>query len=127
MIETATAVTTGGGPDVNTVADEHRERGTEWSDQEVTNDKAANIAHMVLRGVAPKLCGVSLDDPAKEATELTEPKVYPHGSGNREHMRAARVNETHGYITGGESTGVRLGDLPEADFLDVVDILIAYW
>lgn len=85
------------------------------------------MAHKILRGAAPALCSVSIVDPDKEPTELTEPEVYPPSGGNREHMRAARVNEDEGYITGGESTGVRLGDLPADEFFDVLEILIAIW
>jgi len=116
-----------GNPEVRTAADDHREHGTEWSKPEVRDDKAACIAHQLLRGVAPALCQVSIVDPEKEATELTEPSVYPHGEGNREHMRKARVNEEDGYISGGESTGVVLGDLPSDEFFDVVEILLAVW
>jgi len=116
-----------GQPEVKTVADEHREHGTDWSDTEIANDKAESITYMILRGVAPKLCGVSIDDPAKTPTELTGPEVYPHGSGNREHLHRARVNDKEGYITGGESSGVRLGDIPAEDFFDVVEILLAFW
>ena len=35
-----------------------------------------------------------------------------------------RVNPEHGYISGGESTGVIIGDRPTAAFLEVVDIYL---
>jgi len=116
-----------GNPEVETAATRHHEHGTEWSDAEIVDEKAEAITWMIFSGVAPAMCGVSIDDPAKEATELTEPEVYPHGDGNRQHLRRARINEAEGYITGGESTGVRLGDIPTEDFLDTVEILLAYW
>lgn len=116
-----------GEPDVETAATRHHDHGTDWSREEIVDEKAEAITWMVFSGVAPAMCGVSIDDPAKEATELTEPEVYPHGEGNRQHLRRARINEGEGYITGGESTGVRLGDIPRDDFLDTVEILLAYW
>jgi len=116
-----------GSPDVRTAATEHRDHGTDWSEEEIHDEKAAAVAHQLLRGVAPALCQVSVVDPGKDATELTEPSVYPHGEGNRDHLRQARVNEETGYITGGESTGVVLGDLPAEEFFDVIEILLAVW
>lgn len=113
-----------GDNEVRAVADQH---GTDWSNEEITNDKAASVAHKILRGVAPAICLVSKVDPAKEPVELTDPAVYPHGDGNRQHIRKARVNELDGYITGGESSGVVLGDLPAEEFFDVVEILLAIW
>ena len=116
-----------GDSEIETAATRHHEHGTDWSDEAILDEKAEAITWMVFSGVAPAMCGVSIDDPAKEPTELTEPAVYPHGEGNREHLRQARINETEGYISGGESTGVRLGDIPTEDFLDTVKILLAYW
>lgn len=116
-----------GSPEVETVANEHHGGDIEWTSAQIEDDKAESVTWEMLRGVAPKLCSVSIDDPEKSPTELTEPEVYPHGEGNSEHLRRARVNEEHGYISGGESTGVRLGDVSEEEFLSVVEILLDHW
>lgn len=106
---------------------ESPKHGTDWSDEEFQDEKAQQATRLVLHGIAPKLCGASIDDPALTPTELTEPQVYPHGEGNRSHLRQARVNETHGMISGGESTGVRLGDVGSETFFEIVEILLGYW
>jgi len=116
-----------GDPEVHTVADKHRETGTDWLASEIVDEKAESVAWTMLRGIAPKLCGVTVDDPAKDPAELTDPIVHPHGEGNREHFRRARVNPTHGYISGGESTDVRLGDVSEERFLGVVEVMLDHW
>ncbi|WP_135306375.1 hypothetical protein [Haloarcula amylovorans] len=116
-----------GNPEVETAATVHHNHGTEWSADEITDDKAESVAWEMLRAIAPKMCGASIDDPAREPTELTEPEVYPHGEGNREHLRRARINEEGGEITGGESTGVRLGDVSTERFLSIVRILLDHW
>lgn len=116
-----------GSPEVETAGTRHREHGTDWSEKERKDDKAESVSWEMLRGVAPKLCGASMDDPGKEPAELTDPEVYPHGHGNRRHFRRARINEKEGYITGGESTGVRLGDVSTEKFLSIVRILLDHW
>lgn len=116
-----------GDPEVETIASEHHAGGTTWRAPEMDDEKAESVTWQMLRGVAPKFCGVTIDDPAKEPTELTDPEVYPHNDGNREHLRRARINEEHGYITGGESTGVRLGDVSREEFLSIVEILLDHW
>lgn len=116
-----------GTPEIETVGDQHREHGTTWETSAMRDEKAEAVAWELLRDVALKLCAVSVDDPAKTPTELTDPCVYPHGEGNRDHLRQARVNEAEGYITGGESTGVRLADVSTERFLSVVRILLDHW
>ena len=116
-----------GNPDVETVAREHHDSGTEWSDAEIVDAKAKHTTFQILRDVAPKLCGASLDDPAKTPVELTEPCARPHGEGNRVHLRDARVNERDGYVSGGESTGVRLGDVDDETFWNAIELLFGYW
>lgn len=45
-----------GEPEVSTVADKHHEEGIEWADTEIRDEKAASVAHKILRGAAPALC-----------------------------------------------------------------------
>ncbi|RLM32680.1 hypothetical protein, partial [Haloarcula sp. Atlit-120R] len=116
-----------GDPQVETVATEHHEVGTEWDETEIVSDKARHTTFQILRDVAPKLCGASLDDPAKTPVELSEPCARPHGEGNRVHLRAARVNKRDGCISGGESTGVRLGDVDDETFWNAIELLFGYW
>ncbi|MDS0279999.1 hypothetical protein NDI85_19630 [Halomicroarcula sp. S1AR25-4] len=116
-----------GEPEVETAASEHNEQGTEWGDDERIDDKARHTTFQILRDVAPKLSGASIDDPARVPTELTEPCVYPHGEGNRTHLRQARIDEDGGEISGGESTGVRLGDVGPDTFWNAVELLMGYW
>lgn len=116
-----------GDPEVETVATRHHDSGTEWTDAEIADAKAKHTTFQILRDVAPKLCGTSLDDPAKTPVELTEPCARPHGEGNRTHLKDARVNERDGYVSGGESTGVRLGDVDEDTFWNAIELLFGYW
>lgn len=65
--------------------------------------------------------------------ELTEPIVRLGNIAGKEfgtteytsERYQKRVNPEHGYISGGESTGVIIADRPKAAFLEVVDIYLA--
>lgn len=121
-----------GDPEVRTVADEHREGEIEWSETEIRDEKSAHVAHLLLRGVAPALCARTLDEHGV-AEELTDPELHLPKSGSArtgegtQYRHRRRYNQKRGYITGGETTAVQLGDVPAEDFFDLIEICLAVW
>lgn len=115
-----------GDPDVKTAADEHRTDGTDWNQRTRRQEKAEYVAHLLLRGRAPALCGTTCADPDRVPVELTPPQFYPPNGGHRKHLRAIRANEHEGYLSGGESTHVVFDGVPTKEFLELVETWLAY-
>lgn len=115
-----------GQPEIHTAVDEHRDGEIKWARATRRQEKARHVAHLLLRGVAPALCAVTCDDPARVPVELGDPEHYPTSEGNREHLRAVRANATDGYLTGGESTAVVLDGTPTEKFLALIKTWLDY-
>lgn len=115
-----------GTPDIETAGTTHRSQGTTWPTRTRRQEKAAHVAHHLLRGVAPALCAVTCADPSRVPVELTEPGYYPHGEESIRHLRAVRANETDGYLSDGESTAVMLDGVPTEMFFDLVAAWLDY-
>lgn len=105
---------------------DHSDSGMQWHQRTRRQEKAAHVAHALLRGIAPPLCAVTCADPDRTPVELDEPQHYPPGEGNRQHLRAIRANAEEGYLTGGESTAVVLDGVPTEPFIGLVETWLEY-
>lgn len=95
------------------------------------------------RGLEPLFAWLFDDDPIESdpdalhhenrAVELGKPAVrVPKTGGDQwgnpdygQYRHRRRVNKETGYVSGGESTGIYLGDIPAERFLAVVDTVLA--
>jgi len=88
-------------------------------------DLAAWKAHHILKDTARKLCGESWLQ--NREIELTPPCLYPPDDPVASQRHAVRYNPERGYISGGESTWVKLDDRPRAEFMEIVETCIELW
>ncbi|WP_340102159.1 hypothetical protein [Salinibaculum salinum] len=115
-----------GSPEVESVASKHADEGGEYHETTQRQDKAKHVAVKMLKGIVPALCGESWSGEDRSVRELTEPGYYPVGEGFMDHVENARVNETEGYVSQGESTWVLYHGSPADEFVFLIELWLNY-